>query len=63
MQYQVDRMDQTQENGQLHSWWWPTFYASHEKNSQKSTKIFLDMQFSQGVHQKAEFLDSMIKYN
>ena len=53
MQYQVDPMDQTQENGQYLDGSFKMAYASHEKKSQTSTKIFPDMRFSRGSQKKA----------
>ena len=53
MQYQVDPMDQTRDNGQLLDGSFKTAYASRDKNSKKSTRIFSDMRFSQGSQKKA----------
>ena len=53
MQFGVDPMDQTGENRRYMYGSFKNDYASQEKKSQNSSRIFLDMRFSQGCRKKA----------
>ena len=55
MQYEVHPSDQTQDMNPKVNGSFKTAYASHKKNSQKSTRIFPDVRFSRGFHRKSEF--------
>ena len=55
MQYEVHPTDQTQDMDPNVNGSFKTAYALHKKNSQKSTRIFPDVQFSRGFHRKSEF--------
>ena len=62
MQYKVDQTCQTRENGHKPDGSFNTAYASHEKNSQNTTRSFPDMRFSQGVHRDSVISYQTIKY-
>ena len=62
MQYEVHPTDQTREIDPKLNGSFKTAYASHEKNSQTSTRSFPDMRFSRGVHRESVISYQTIKY-
>ena len=61
MQYEVHPSDQTQDMNPKVNGSFKTAYASHKKNSKKSTRIFPDVRFSRRFHRKSEFSFYTIK--